>query len=168
MRKLLCILGCLLTPSLTAADDAILRLGLSERIDLALDRNQNRRMSEYGVNIAQAQLNQVNCSFWPQLEVTSALTRMDDDPTFIFPEETSQYTISDFLPTPIKTTVTVPDKHVKLLNKLDFRSFLDVNLPLYTGGKRRGLRQQATAGVAAAQQAVRRTDLEIIRDVTRY
>lgn len=157
-----------LMTSAYAADAVDARtLSLEACIDIALEKSQKREISRYAVAVANAQLAQARSSFWPQMDVTAALTRMDDDPLFIFPEETSTYTIAGVAPIPIPATVTIPDKTVKLQNKTDFRSSLDLTLPLYTGGRRRGLVQQGNAGVKSAKEAARRTEREVIYDVTR-
>ena len=143
-------------------------LTLEDCLEMALERSQHRTVSTLSVHIAEAQHDQATSSYWPQVDLTSAFTRLNEDPVFVQPEETSSYTVSDFLPTPIEMQVTVPDQVIKVLNKNDFRSSVDFLFPLYTGGKRRGIVQQASAGVDAARQAVRKTDLQISYDVKRY
>ncbi|MDP6779180.1 MAG: TolC family protein [Candidatus Latescibacteria bacterium] len=142
-------------------------LSLEQAIDVALENNRYRPISRLGVEIAEAQYSQVMSSYWPQIAVRSAFARLDEDPTTIFPEETDTYTITDFLPQPIEATVTVPEKHIKLLDKTHFVTTGTLVLPIYTGGQRRGMRQQARAGVRAAKQVVRRTDLQVTYDVRR-
>ena len=143
-------------------------LTLEDCLDIALEQNQNRALSRLSVEVADARRGQANSTFWPQVGLTSSFTRMDDHPTFVFPESTSGYSISDFLANPIDVTVTVPELDVQLLNKTDFRSSVDFTLPLYTGGKRRGIVKQASAGVDAAEQGARKTDLQLRYDVKRY
>jgi outer membrane protein len=144
-----------------------LHLSLQECIDIALEKDRRTSVSRAGIEIAEAQYRQARSSYYPDIAVRSALVRMDQDPLFIFPEETSLYSIADVLPTVIEANVTIPDKKVKLLDKLHFTTFADFTLPLYTGGLRRGIVQQASAGIDAAREQARRTDLEIVFDVKR-
>ena len=145
-----------------------MRLRLEDSIDMALKNNRRRPASKMSVDIAQAQHAQALSTYWPQVAVKSALSRLDDDPLFIFPQETSIYTISDVLPTAIHTTVTIPEKKIKLLDKTHFTSALDITYPLYMGGYRAGITRQTRAGIEAAKQEVRRTDLQIVYDVKRF
>ena len=120
-----------------------------------------------GIEIAEAQYRQALSAYWPRAGALSALTRLDDDPLFIFPEETSVYDISGVLPQTISPTVTVPEKRVKLMDKLHFLGAVNLTVPLYTGGLRGGFVKQAKAGIEAAQQVARRTDLQVIYDIKR-
>ena len=141
-------------------------LDLEACIEIALENNRHRPASRLAVEIAEAQHRQALSARWPQVSLTTALTRRDDDPVFIFPEETSTYAIS--LGTqPLETTVTVPDKHVMLMDRTHFTATVDLVYPLYTGGLRRAVARQAEAGVTAARQEARRTDLQVVVDVRR-
>ena len=142
-------------------------LSLQDCIDIALKNNGRRRISNLAVEIAQAQRKQALSTYWPQMELKSAFTQWDDHPLFIFPEDTDTYTISDFLPQPIEATVTVPEKRVRLLDRTLFTTSVGLTYPLYTGGMRRALVRQASAGLEAARQQVRRTDLQVVYDVKR-
>lgn len=149
-----------------SADGSPHLLSLEECIDVALENNRQRSVSQLAVEIAEAQHRQALSARWPQAVLTSALTRRDDDPVFIFPEETSTYSIG-LGGQALETTVTIPDKHVKLMDRTHFTAMVDFTYPLYTGGLRGAVARQGRAGVAAATQAARRTDLQVIHDVRR-
>jgi len=93
--------------------------------------------------------------------------RRDEDQNFLFPEKTSAYTITGLAPVPLNVTVRVPAKDVKHLDRDLVAGSLDLLYPVYTGGKRGALAKQAEIGVQIAQEAARRTDLQIIYDVKR-
>ena len=92
----------------------VLRLGLDECIDIALKNNRRRPASQFAVEIAEAQHKQALSAYWPRLMLRSSYTRLDEDPNFVFPEETATYTISGLAPVPMEATVTVPEKDIKL------------------------------------------------------
>lgn len=170
--RLLTALCAILVPvsSVLAQDEnspnATLHSSLDECITQALANNQARPASQLGIEIAEAQHQQALSTYWPRATLTSSLSRRDDDPVFIFPEETDLYSFN-LGAGDLAANVTVPAKHIKLQNKLHSVSDVDVVLPLYTGGLRSALVRQTEAGIAAAQQASRRTDLEVVYDVKR-
>ncbi|MBT4139597.1 MAG: TolC family protein [Candidatus Latescibacteria bacterium] len=140
-------------------------LTLDDCIELALKNNQQRAVSQAGEKIAKSRLGQARSAYWPQVTANGLAARLDDEPIFVFPEETESYSIGGVLPQPIVTEVTIPEKTIKLLGKNLFSTSANLMLPLYTGGLRPGLMQQARAGVQVARQNTRRTDQEIIYQV---
>ena len=142
-------------------------LTLDQCIALALKRNQQRRITQLGVETAEAQLQQALSAYWPQISFETAYTQLDEDINFIFPEETSQYIISDIAPVPLTTTVTVPEKNVKVMERDNILSRLQLMYPLCTGGLRSAMVRRADAGVTAAKQVNRRSELQLIYDVKR-
>jgi outer membrane protein TolC len=157
----------LITPSVRAALQEDELLTLDRCIAIALERNQQRRISQLGVETAEAQLQQALSAYWPRISFEAAYTQLDEDVNFIFPRETSQYTISGIAPVPLTTTVTVPEKNVKVMERDNIVSRLQLMYPLCTGGLRGAVVRQARAGVTAARQASRRSDLQLVYDVQR-
>jgi len=143
-----------------------MRLTLEECIDLALENSRWRTVSKLSVEIAEAQLKQALSIYWPQVDVRSVFAQRDEDPLFIFPEETSSYSIN-LMMQPVEAVVTIPEKRAKLMDRTHFFATLDLVYPLYTGGMRPALKRQARAGLEAAKQEVRRTDLQVIYDMKR-
>lgn len=140
---------------------------LDQCIAIALEQNQQRRISQLGVETAEAQLQQALSAYWPRVSFETAYNQFDEDINFIFPTETSQYTISGLAPVPLTTTVTVPQKDVKVMDRDNIVSRLQLVYPLCTGGMRGAVARQARAGVEAARQVNRRSELQIIFDVQR-
>lgn len=143
-----------------------LSLSLAECIEHAIANNHARPASRLAVEIAEAQHQQALSSYWPRATLSSSLSRRDEDPTYIFPEDTDLYSFN-LGAGDLAANVTVPAKHIKLQDKLHSVTDVDVVLPLYTGGLRGALLRQTEAGIAAAQQVSRRTDLEVVYDVKR-
>jgi outer membrane protein len=158
------IFGCSMTLWAQSADP----LTMDQCIAIALEHNAQRRISLLGIETAEAQLKQALSAYWPQLSFESAYARLDDDLNFIFPRETSSYTISGLAPVPITAEVTVPAKEIKVMDQTNLMSRLQMTYPLFTGGLRNALERQGQAGVTAAQQAHRRSELQIIYDVQRF
>ena len=142
-------------------------LSLQDCIAIALELNRRRAVFALNIKIAQYRHKQALSSYWPRLLINSTYSRMDEDIDFIFPEETADYTISGIAPLPVTSTVTVPQKTVKVTDRDKKVTYLDFSLPLYTGGTRKAASDQAAFGVQAAKQSARRTDLELIYDVKR-
>ncbi len=161
-----------------------LQLSLKRCIEIALANNHRRKVSSLAVQIARIQHKQALSSYWPRMLLNSSYSRMDQDLNFIFPEDSSNYTITgmtmpqmtlDFGMGPItipgaqlppqNPTVTIPEKNITIMAKDLGITFLDLTFPLYTGGKRSAIIKQANAGISAAWQAAKRTDLMVIYDV---
>jgi outer membrane protein TolC len=64
-------------------------------------------------------------------------------------------------------TVAIPQQDVKLMNRDNLVGSLDAMFPLYTGGVRGSRIKQAKFGLQVANEESRRTDLEVVYDVTR-
>jgi outer membrane protein TolC len=61
----------------------------------------------------------------------------------------------------------VPEQDIKLMDKRNLITSLNVNHPLFTGGLRSAKVKQAKCGVEVAKQEARRTDLQVVYDVHR-
>jgi outer membrane protein len=169
MKRFVCALVFLSNSTLATAEQSaipLMPLDLDRCLDIAFENNRNRAVSEQAVAVAEAQHRQALSAYWPQISAQSALTRRDDDPLFIFPKETSSYAIN-LGEQNLETTVTIQEKEIKLLDKNVLVASADLLYPLYTGGLRGAMRDQAAAGISAAMQVSRRTDLQLVRDVKR-
>lgn len=142
-------------------------LTLEECIDVAVESNRLRPASQLGIQIAASQHRQALSSYWPQVSLTSTLTRRDDDPLFIFPEDTDTFAVRVGFQT-LSAPITIEEKLITLQDRTHFTAAVDLMYPVYTGGLRGSIVRQTEAGLAAARQAARRTDLQVAYDVTRY
>ncbi|MDY7036942.1 MAG: TolC family protein, partial [Thermodesulfobacteriota bacterium] len=132
-----------------------------------LERNRQRLVSRADVEIAEAQYRQALSVYWPHLTLRMKATRMDEDPNISIPESTSTYTISGLGPAPASAVVTVPETRGRLMDRDSLANSLDLTYPVFTGGKRSAISEQARIGVDAAKESARRTDLQVIYDVKR-
>jgi outer membrane protein len=161
----------------------VLQVDLQKCLDLAMENNHNRPVSQAALEASEAQHQQALSSFWPQVNGRSAYTILKNNPNFIFPAETIPVpgmTITipanafgpGFPPAPIPLNTpagrfTVPQQNIKLMDRRLLTSSLNLDLPLFTGGLRYAKVKQAKNGVEAARQDVRRTNLQVVYDVHR-
>jgi outer membrane protein len=159
------------------------KVSLKDAVDIALKNNQRLPASKSALAAAEAQHQQALSAFWPQIALRGTYTNFDDNPNFIFPARTMavpsqsiSIPANAFMPgfprAPLNLqtpagSVPVPEQNVKLMNKSNLISSLNVNYPLFTGGLRLAKMKQAQSGVEAAKEEVRRTDLEVMYDVNR-
>jgi outer membrane protein len=157
---------------ITAADGiktptSLEKFTLEDSLNLALERNQRRIVSQYAVQIAEYQHRQALSAYWPTLALNLAYNRLDENPNFILPQESAQYRVDDFTPEPIYPRITIPQKEIKVMDRDTGAASLDMTYPLFTGGVRSSITEQARYGVEAAKEAARRADLDVIYDVKR-
>ena len=154
---------------------------LQECIDIGMKKNRFHVASRYSVEIAEAQHQQALSGYWPQINAKASYSIVDHDPNFIFPAENIAMPQGTALivqvPNPKIPRATmqipvsnlkVPEQNVTLMNRENGVASVNVTVPLYTGGQIGSVVRQAEQGVKAAEQEVRRTDLQIAYDVTRY
>ncbi len=172
-------------------------LTLEECLSMALQQNHRRQVSRFAVAVAEAQHRQALSGYWPQINVRGIYQRLDEPPDFLFPASqfylppqsitvpggvatvtvpagilgpTAVQLPVNFPGQTITTTAQtfpVPPQDVKLMDVNSFVSSLNATWLLYDGGLRRGLSEQARAGLDAAREEARRTDLEISDSVKR-
>ena len=142
-------------------------LTLSQCIEIALEKNRRRQISKLAVDTAEYQHKQAMSSFWPQITAETAYTQQDEDVNFIFPANNYSFSI----PLPglgtIEGQTTVPAQDVTVMDKESITSSLNMTYPLFTGGLRSNAVKAAESNIQAAKHALRRTELELVRDVQR-
>jgi outer membrane protein len=167
-------------PENAQEDKKLLQLDIDACIDLSLKNNRRRPASKYSLEIAEAQHRQALSAYWPQLSLRSIYNQLDQDPNFIFPArsipipaQTATIPANSFAPgfppSPVPVTTpasqfAVPQQDVKLIGKYNLLTSLNLTYPLYTGGLRSAIVNQAEKGIEVAKQEVRRTELQIIYD----
>jgi outer membrane protein TolC len=155
---------CLLVPasgSVVAANEP-LRYGLDRAIEVALENNRLRTISQQSLAIAEAQYRQAASSYWPRLSLNAGFQHRDEKAQFEYPEQTFDLAPGMLPP------VTVPSQNIDLLDRDTTFYTMNLTYPLYTGGKRSSLIEQAKIGVNISSKEVRRTDLQVVQDVRRY
>lgn len=138
-------------------------LSLKQAIAIALSNNTEKKIFYQSAAIAESQYQEALSARWPTLTLQGSFQRRDEAPTFVFP--------SSSIPVPMLgpgASIAVPEQSVKLFNRDTSIASLQILYPLYTGGKISSYITQAGLGKEIAQEEVRRTTLQVIRDVKRY
>ena len=151
---------CLTTPLSLAAEPR--EYDLESAITVALENNRLRTISRQSLAIAEAQYRQAASSYWPTLSLNLGFQRRDEIASFEYPE--LHFDLAPGMLPP----VTVPARQIDLLGRDSSLHSLEMTYPLYTGGKRSSLIEQAKIGVDIANHEVRRTNLQVAQDVKRY
>jgi len=148
---------------------------LDQCVEMALERHVKRQIARESVRIAEAQKKQVLSSYWPQLSASALYSVTDEEPTFIFPESTIKLPaafsqiMSALLGMEIDLpAMPVPEQRVKLMDTQNLAASVKLTLPLYTGGIRSALKEQAALGIQIARNDILKTRNEIVRDVKKY
>jgi outer membrane protein TolC len=114
------------------------------------------------VVIAEAQYRQARSTYWPTLSLNANFLRLDETAIFEFPARRLDVAPGMLPP------VNIAAIDVDLLGRDSASYSLEMVYPIYTGGKRSSLVEQARLGIDIATQEVRRTNLQIVQDVKRY
>lgn len=167
-------ISTLLFSSLLFATEHYNQLSLDKAIAIALSNNVNKAISKQTVAIAEAQYQQALSARWPTLSLEMGIQRSDESPEFIFPSSSIPLgQLSGALSAalggaPVPNQIAVPQQRVKLFDRNVAKASLEAMYPVYTGGKITSVIEQAGFAKSIANQQVRRTELEIVRDVKRY
>lgn len=150
-------------PFVTQAE-SLTNMTLQQCIETALHNHQSLKVSNAALNMAEAQYQQAMSAYWPRLHVDVNAQRADEDRTFTF---------SSNIPLPAAAAPllgnSLPlDMEVKLYDRDQLTSSVNLTYPIFTGGKRGAIREQAEKGVGIAEHGRRKTELEVIRDVKKY
>jgi outer membrane protein TolC len=154
------VIAFLLVAYSSLATAAPARYNLEQAIAVALENNRLRTISQQSLAIAESQYRQAASSYWPTLSLNASITRRDEKPVFEYPEHT--------INAPPFPPLTVPAQEIEIMGRDSGLYSLDMTYPLYTGGKRSSMVEQAEIGVDIAAREIRRTNLQVVRDVKRY
>lgn len=160
-------------------------LTLDACLKMAMENNRERPASRLAVAMAEARHRQALAGYWPQITLNGTWQHLDEAPNFIFPSFNvpatsagaaggTSITIPAGVLGPNATSLpvnvpaqTIPQQDVRLMDPDSFVASADVSWLLYGGGLRRGQREQTGAFLKMAEEASRRTDLEIVDSVKR-
>ncbi|MDO8940330.1 MAG: TolC family protein [Methylicorpusculum sp.] len=136
-------------------------LTLQDCIEIALQRNQQMQISGASIAMAEAQYQQAMSAYWPRISADVNAQRADEDRTF-----SGKSTVN--VPTQMGP-VSIPfDLDVKLFDRDMLTTSVNLTYPIFTGGRRGAIVDQAEKGLAIAEIGERKTRLEVIRDVKKY
>jgi outer membrane protein len=149
------------------AGEVFQNLSINQAIELGLKNNIEKQISYQSALIAESQYQQALSARWPTVNLQAGFQHRDQPPTFTNPA------MNIALPAPIPqtlgiSTITVPEQTIKMFNQNTSTASLQLLYPLYTGGKISSIINQAGIGKEIAQEEIRRTTLQVVRDVKRY
>jgi outer membrane protein TolC len=142
-------------------------LTLDDCIRIALEKHQSLQVSRAALEMAEAQYHQAMSAYWPQLDIHIGASRADQDRTFSLQGSVSlPGELANIGPKPIKS---IPlDMNLKLMDRDILSASVNLSYPIFTGGKRHAIVNQAKHGIDIAKQGVRKSTLSIIRDIKRF
>ncbi len=163
-------------------------LTLQEAIDIALANNQKHNIAKTTVEIAKARHKQALSANYPSMDFTLSAIRKDKDPDFILkgdielPQELSNAlalatAVSDEQKAQILQAIrlgvfpkqSLPlDLDIKLMQRDIVTGTLNINYPLYTGGKISSVIKQADLAIRASNNDLKKSDDEIRFDIKNY
>jgi outer membrane protein TolC len=171
---LLSLLITMMNSSHSIADNVYNNLSLKQSIEIGLANNIERKISLQTAAIAESQYQEALSAQWPSLTMQGSFQRRDEAPTFVFPSSSIPLgglsgAISAALGgAPVPSSINVPEQKVKLFNRDTTMTSVQMLYPLYTGGKISSLISQANFGKEIAHEEMRRTSLQVLRDVKRF
>jgi outer membrane protein TolC len=144
-------------------DKKILNVTLEQCIELTLKNNNTRASFGYAEKIAEAKVKQAHSGYYPSLDVNAIFTHSDEDPNYIVPAFKIQIPAMNLgnLSTPAMT-FPVPEQNIKLADKQNLLTDVNLVYPIYAGGKITSYVEQAEAGLEIAKQDLRENDQQII------
>jgi len=152
-----------------AASETYQNLSLNQAIEIALKNNIEKQISYQSALIAESQYQQALSARWPSITLQAGFQHRDEAPTFTNPA------MNVALPPAVvfalqgaASAITVPEQTIKMFNQNTSTATLQMLYPLYTGGKISSIINQAGIGKEVAQEEMRRTSLQVVRDVKRY
>ena len=179
-----------LTNSLYAANH---KLTLDEAIEIALHNNAKLKVSQTAIKIADTMYNQAMSASYPTLDASVNAMRMDQAPTYELRGMTkvdNTQTINMYnglsgaaladgnnnlagaygqiANTTPKTSVLPVSMSIQTAGRDIALSKIQLQYPLYTGGKITSLINQAKMGKLIAAEGKRRTTNEVVYDIKRY
>ena len=177
--------------------EAYRELTLDEALDLALVNNHQRPISRYALRMAEAQRRQALSAYWPDLKLQGSYELLDENVTFDYPAlnvATPEMSVPlggqtivlppgalgpglppNGIEVPLPDTdvqvpgqeIATPAQKIDVLGRRTMVGELVLEYPIYTGGMRPAILAQAEAGIDAAREKIRRTDLQVVYDVQR-
>ena len=146
-------------------------LDLESCLSIALKNHQLLKISEASLLIAEAQYQQAMSAYWPQLSLDVSARRADQDSTYSLqgvvdlPNDLSD-ALAKMGAKPINS---IPlDLELKLLDRDLLTASINLTYPIFTGGKRHAVINQADKAIKIAKQGQRKSKLQVMRNVKRF
>ncbi len=164
LKLIITILTLTLSPLSFAKIDKIATYTLDDCIAIALKQHQSLKVSNAQVKMAETLYQQAMSAYYPRLAIQAGADRADEDRTFSF-KGNIQIPPGTLGP----NAITFPiDTKTKLYDRDVARASINLTYPIFTGLKRPAIIAQAKKGIQIAEQGLRKTNLEVVRDVKKY
>ena len=173
MKRYILISSLFVMTSSAFASDRLDNLSLDQAIQTALHNHRSLQVSQASLEMAEAQYQQAMNAFGPRVNLEAGFQRADQARTFTF-SGTVQTPAMGLPIGPGGAIVAIPGQplalnmDVKMFDRDVSKAALNFSYPLYTGGKQQALEGMAGKGVEIAKQEQRKTELEVVRDVSKY
>ena len=155
----------------------VYELTLDSAIDMALKNNSLNKISKLNLELARAQYNQALSANYPTLDAVLFAKRDDRDLIY---QQRGNFSLSSEFITLMNTLLTIngiPSSFPNELNAdIDTVAYgrdtavarLEMNYPIYTGGKISALIEQARLNKSLKREAIVRTQSDVVFDTKRY
>ncbi|MFK5950211.1 MAG: TolC family protein [Methylococcales bacterium] len=161
LKLIITLLILTLSPLSFAKIDKTVTYTLDDCIAIALKQHQSLKVSNAQVQMAETLYQQAMSAYYPRLSIQAGADRADEDRTFSFKG-------SFQLPAGLGGASIPIDTKTKLYDRDVARASINLTYPVFTGLKRPAIISQAKKGIQIAEQGLRKTNLEVVRDVKKY
>lgn len=158
------IFALALSPLSFAKINTVATYSLDDCIAIALKQHQSLKVSDAQIEMAEAQYQQAMSAYYPRLAIQAGADRADEDRTYSFK---GSFQIPASVPFLAGTSIPI-DTKTKLYDRDVARASVNLTYPVFTGLKRPAIISQAKKGIQIAEQGLRKTNLDIVRDVKKY
>ncbi len=154
--------------------EPVMTLSLRQALQLALQRNAQLRIAAADTAQADAAVAQASAAGMPRIRVDAGVTRSDDALSVLGMKlQQRRATFSDFgagqflqaLNAGASPLGLAPDNLNRPAATNDFHAGVQADLPIYTGGRLSGLREQAREQLAAARAGEREARQRVVQQV---
>jgi outer membrane protein TolC len=162
---------CLFLGVAASAAERFDNVPLEQAIQIALQNHRSLRVSEAALDMAEAQFQQAMAAFGPRVNFEAGIQRADQDRTFTFNgvvQTPSMVMNTPLGPLPVSGQPLPINLDVKMFDRDVSKAALNFTYPLYTGGKQEAMTGMARKGADIAREDKRKTELEVVRDVSKY
>lgn len=153
---------------------------LEEAIEIALDNNKRNKVSKLALEVANAQYNQALSANYPTINAMLVGIRKDENLIFqqrgsfnLSQEETADLmrtlTLNPNLPTSVASPLSIPANiDVQAAGRDTVKGSLNLQYPVYTGGKISAIIEQAKLNKQIAFNAMKREEENVVFDTKKY
>ncbi len=134
-------------------------LTLSESISIALSRSLPVNSAREAVRGAAAQTKEAFTAFLPQLSTSYGYTKLNEEPSFLFPG------LSFTIPTVPPVPVSIPGSNLSTGTRDNYTWNIQLRQPVYAGGAIKAGYDASRIDAEIASSEEKKTILDVVRDV---